>query len=389
MNARRYGLALALPVALLLNACGGAAAPPSSAGPATSTSASQGGAASAAASGPTKDTKQSLIDGARKEGALTLVWGEGALGGSQYIPKIADAFNKHYGLHLKVQFTPGPNFQEMGAKVTQEYQTQHPATSDVLNMSDSSMVPLIQAGALFQENWTDWAENIKAESVAPQGQGVTVQTYIAGITYNSKKLTGDAVPKSMQDLLKPQFKGRVASTPYASSFDRLSTPAMWGKQATLDYATKLSSQLGGLIRCPDAESKLLDGEFDVFALDCNQTNAMRAQSKGEPLGFVIPTDAAILSEVYITVPKNAAHPNAAKLWVDFQLSREAQDIIYSADFVDSHLLPGSKTGELVDKYQAQGVKFLLSNVQFFQDNNLQEMRSTLDQIVKILTNKPA
>ena len=319
---------------------------------------------------------------------MTLVWGEQLLGGSKDIPKIADAFNKHYGLNIKVQFTPGPNFQEMGAKVLQEYQTKRPSTSDVLNVSDSAMGPLIQAGALVNENWTSWASNIKADSVAPNGVGVVVQTYVAGITYNSKKLTGAAVPKSMQDLLKPQFKGRVASTPYASSFDRLSTPAMWGKQATLDYVHKFSAQIGGLIRCPDAQPKLLDGEFDAFALDCNQSNALRAQSQGQPLGFVIPSDAAILSQVYVTVPKNASHPNAAKLWVDYLLSPDAQGVIFNADFVDSALLPGSKTSELVNTYKAQGVKFLVSDVQFFQQNNLTEMRQTLNQITGIFA-KPS
>ena len=385
MEQKRYKLLSFVVLGASLAGCAGSASPAAAPQPTTpppATSASPSGGASGA------DTLQALVDGARKEGQLTLVWGEGLLGGSPGIPKIAAGFNKHYGLNIKVQFTPGPNFQTMGAKVAQEYQTQHPATSDVLNLSDSSMVPLIQAGALVNENWS-WASNIKADSVAPKGEGVVVQTYIAGITYNSKKLTGAAVPKSMQDLLKPQYRGRIASTPYASSFDRLSTPAMWGKQATIDYVQKFAGQIAGLIRCPDAQSKLLDGEFDLFALDCNQSNALRAQSKGGALGFVIPSDAAILSEVYLTVPKNAAHPNAAKLWVDYMLSRDAQDIIFNADFVDSHLLPGSKTAELVNKYKAQGVKFLVSDVQFFQQNNLADMRQTLAQIVKILSKPPA
>jgi len=383
-----FGLAsllLALLVLGSLAGCGGSAAPPAAASPVGSA-----GASAASQSAPAGgDTSQSLIDGARKEGQLTLVWGENALGGSAGIPKIAAGFNKHYGLNTKVQFTPGPNFQEMGAKVTQEYQTQRPATSDILYVSDSALVQPIQAGALFNEPWTSWASNIKPDSVAPNGVAVVVQTYVAGITYNTKKVMGDAIPKSMQDLLKPQYKGHIATTVYASSFDRLATPGMWGKQATLDYAQKFSGQIGGLIRCPEAQTKVIDGEFDLFAIDCNQSNAMRAQSQGQPLGYVIPSDAAILSDVYIAVPKNASHPNTAKLWVDYLLSREAQDIVYSVDFVDSYRLPGSKSGQLIDKYKAQGVKFLLSNVQFYQDNNMQDMSQTLNQIIKIFQNKPA
>lgn len=378
MNGMTRVLCLVCGWATLLAACAGSAGQ-------ASTSGGTAGAASVASgsSAISKDTLEGLIDGARKEGELNLMWGQEALGGTQGVPMMADGFNKAYGLNVKVQFTPGPSFQEMGAKVLQEYQTKRQSTTDVLYLSDSAMGPSLQANALVSDNWTDWAANIKPESVAGDGVGVVVQTYVAGITYNSKKVTGDAIPKSMQDLLKPQYKGRIASTSYASSFDRLSTPALWGKQATLDYARKFSQQLGGLIRCPDAQTKLLDGEFDLFALDCNQSNALRAQSKNQALGFVIPSDAAILSDIYITVPKNSAHPNAAKLWVNYLLSRPAQDIIFGMNFDDSYLLPGSKTGELVSQYKAQGVKFVDSNVRFFQENDPAEMRSTLDQVVDI------
>src|SRR5205823_13867870 len=99
-----------------------------------------------------------------------------------------------------------------------------------------------------------------------------------GIGYNTQKVTGAAVPKSLQDLLKPDLKGRIASTPYAANFDYLAMDALWGEQRTVDYVTQLGKQLAGLIRC-DEDTRLASGEFDAFALTCSQGNVYRSKAK--------------------------------------------------------------------------------------------------------------
>src|SRR5436309_11884753 len=48
-----------------------------------------------------------IIEGARKEGRLSLVLGEGTLGGGGS-GRLAKGFNDYYGLKLDVRFTPGP-----------------------------------------------------------------------------------------------------------------------------------------------------------------------------------------------------------------------------------------------------------------------------------------
>ena len=69
------------------------------------------------------------------------------------------------------------------------------------------------------------------------------------------------------------------------------------------------------------------------------------------------SDGGLLGYLYMGVPKNAAHPNAAKLWINYLLSREAQDITYEYEFADHHLLAGSKTFAEVDRATKAGVKF--------------------------------
>src|SRR5690242_10363790 len=110
MSGMRLTPVLAL-LAGLLAACGGSAAPAPAAG-------SGGVRASAAAAVPA--TEQAIVAGARKEGQLTLVWGDGAMGGDAGAKLLADGLNKRYGLNLKVQYTPGPSMPDMSAKILQE-----------------------------------------------------------------------------------------------------------------------------------------------------------------------------------------------------------------------------------------------------------------------------
>jgi len=369
MSARGVLPVLAL-FLIVLTACSSAVSTPSNspaASPANSTS-------------PALAT---IIDAARKEGELDLVWGEGSLGGTQGAAELAAAFNAQYGLNTKVQFTPGPTDVEMASKLVQEYQTQRKATTDVYHGSATPIMPLIQAQALEEVDWASWAPNVKAESLAPKGAAVSVQTELPGILYNSSKLSSTQAPHSMQDLLKPEFKGRVASTPYASGFDGMA--GAWGEQRTLDYVKAFSPQLAGLIRCTES-SRVLSGEFDVLAFDCNQSNGLEAKEQGKALGFTIPSDIRVVYDLYLAVPKNAAHPNLAKLWINFVMSQQGQSIIYKHDFMDSAAVPGSKTAELENSMQSSAPVTRV-DVAFYQQHDEKALQATVKQVVDLLQKK--
>lgn len=341
---------------------------------------------SAPSSDPSSAGKlQVLIDGARQEGALNLVWGQDTIGGSDGLTQLAQGFNKTYGLNVQVQFTPGPSMSEMSSKITQEAQTNQPATSDVYTGYASYLLPMIGADVLTPVDWSGWANNVTNPAVvAPNNVAVIVQTSLPGITYNTHDLTGDAVPTALADLLKPEYKGRIAAQNVGASFDTLASDEVWGEQKTYDYLKSFVTQTSGIIRCNDTE-RIADGEFDVLALDCSQSNALKAKAKGEPVVFVVPRDAPIVIYLYMGVPRNSAHPDAAELWINYMLSREAQDVLYQTDYADLHLLEGSKTLQLLQGLQAEGVQYTSSDVQFLQRQGDREPARQLE-IRKLLLN---
>jgi iron(III) transport system substrate-binding protein len=326
-----------------------------------------------------------VIDGARQEGQIVIAWG--SIEESDVRQRLAAGFNKAYGLNLNVQWSPGLSMPQMASRVAQEYQAGRPAATDVLLGSETHMIGMLRADALTPVDWASWAPHVRdARMVAPNGIAVELATRTPGMTYNTTRLSGANVPASMQDLLKPQYKGRIASTVYAANFDRLASPELWGQQRTLDYVGKLADQVAGLMRCGEAE-RLANAEFDLLALDCGAEDALALRAKGAPLGHVIASDAALLSYWYLGVPRNAAHPNAAKLWIDYMMSREGQDLMYESDFLDHHLVPGSKTAPDVERLQASGIKFTEITVQFVQRDDQAAVESVRTELQNLLQKK--
>jgi hypothetical protein len=122
---------------------------------------------------------QALIDGARREGQLRLVWGEGTSGGAEGVARLANGLNRAYGLDLNVQFTPGPQMSQMAVTVTQEFQANRPASSDVLVGYGGPLLPALQAGALERVDWSAWAPNLQnPELIGADEQDVRVPLHL-------------------------------------------------------------------------------------------------------------------------------------------------------------------------------------------------------------------
>jgi len=344
-----------------------------------------GGAPSASAGAPATTFSaplQAIVDGARREGELVLLWS--GVDQPEEIRRLAEGFNRAYGLNVRVQFTPGPGMPTMAVKIAQEYQAGRPASSDVFIGSENHLVSMMEVDALEPIDWASWSLNVHdPRLLAPNGVGVTLASRAPGITYNSNKVTGAEVPRTAQDLLKPQYKGRIASTPYAATFNRLASDDVWGEQRTLDYVARLAEQVTGLIRCNELE-RVASGEFDLFALDCG-AEWRKFKAEGAPIGHVIPADAAVLVYWHVAVPRNSAHPNAARLWVDYLLGREAQDIIFQFERTDNHLVPGSHAVEDIQALQAQGVQFSDVDVAFAQRTDEKWLSAVTQQMVNLLT----
>jgi iron(III) transport system substrate-binding protein len=353
------GALLLLAAATLLgSACGPAAGPPAAApaAPARTTESAAAPAPSTVAAA-TPAALQQLIERARAEGELNLVLSPTFFRGGEALPEIERAFNSHYGLNTTIQRTVGPTMPQVAATIAQEVQAGRKPQTDLFMGSPFQLATLLRAEALEAVDWQALDSRLPALAVAEGNAGVAYISSYSGMTYNQQLIPAGEVPRTLESLLEPKWKGKIASTPYAAGFAPLARATAWGEQRTVDYLGKLRDQLGGLIRCNEYE-RLLSGEFVLYGLNCGVASDQVAHRDGMPIAFSIPADAPQVGYYAWGVPKGSAHPATATLFVLFLVSEPGQRLSYSADFADLHLLPGSQSIALVKPLLDQGVRLM-------------------------------
>ena len=303
---------------------------------------------------PTRGFPQSLaqlVEGAKKEGQLILSWGTGTMGGIEGAATMEKAFNKTYGLNLQFKFTPGPAMPQFASRIIQEAKAGQPSSTDLFVGSENHVARM----SLKSVEWPKIFPHITAAMTDFDNKVLIVTTRTPGFTYNSKMVVGNDIPQRVEDALNPKWKGKIASTPYAASFDRLSM--IWGEEKTTAFLQKFVKQVAGLIRCGEDE-RIASGEFAMLVFNCDLAAPQEAKEKGGPVDGQVFRDAGILSYWYVTVPTNARNPNAATLLAAFLLNKEGQDILYKTERSSSHLVKGTQMNQFVAEQEKRGVKFV-------------------------------
>lgn len=324
-----------------------------------------------------------LATAADKEGALTLSWSQSTLEGSQGAALFQAAMNKMFGTNIRIDFVPGPDMARIFNQVATEYSAGQKAHVDLLLGAAAQIVPVVKLDLFEQADWSTYLPAGTPVVSELDNKLVRIVTGLSGVTYNSA--LAPSIPTTLADFLKPEWKGKIASTPYAASFDVLLADDVWGQQKTLTYVRALSSQISGLIRCGEAE-RIATGEYLALVMDCTGQDALQWQDKGAPLAQMMPLDAAQERYYYLAVPKNSQHPNAAKLYSLFILTSEGQKLAYETWKTDLHLLPGSHMGKVVNDAEKAGVKFKEVTVEWWLRHP--EIDTEKSELIKILTTKP-
>lgn len=329
------------------------------------------------------DNLDALIAAAKKEGTLNLVWSETIMGGSDAVALHEAALNKMYGTDFKLKFSPGIEVARFGNQLMTELGAGQPASSDVYVGAAAQMLPLLQQNLFREAPWASiYPQRITPKEIEADNKALRVQSAISGITYNTDLVR--TVPTTLEGFLEPQWKGKIASTPYAAGFDILAANGMWGPDKTLDFVRKLSPQVAGLIRCGDVE-RLATGEYSALVMDCIGNMAEQWKKRGAPVGYAVLADAAQMRYYYVGIPKNAAHPALAALFTSYLLSKEGQALLWQTASADLDTLPQSHSGALVADYEKNGAKMPEVTISWWGEHP--EIDRTKAEMIKILSNK--
>lgn len=331
---------------------------------------------------------QKVIEEAKREGTLKLQWLGGRLDGDAGLRPMVAAMNKMYGTNIKLQYTPGPEFSKMLNKITQEKAAGAPSSTDINLMTSNHVAEGTKNGVLKKMDWASILErpapsDANANRIAPDGTAVMIASRVVGITYNSGLVKGDDVPDNMEDVFKPKWKGKIASTPFATGLYQFAAKDMLGYEYMKNYTVRLANQVGGLIAC-NAVDRVSSGEFAMMVFDCGHDDAFRYQKRGAPVGHVTPKEIARINLLYMGVPVHAEHPNAATLFINFMNTREGQALQWEHARHDLHIYPEANTRKPVQRVVDARGKLALDTVERELAIGHEDLIRIRDEFVKIL-----
>lgn len=274
-------------------------------------------AGSGTSSSPTPETGQQLAAAANKEG--TLVWYTSF--SSKDVAPIIAAFNKDYP---KIKVQPlRLSADQLPARIITE-QKGGKYNADVIVGTSVYVSQLIYANALTPYSPPDEAP-LPAGLKLPTGYPGVVYANTTVIAYNPSALKAHNMqpPKTLQDLTKPQWKGKFSIDPGAVNLYQALIASM-GHDKALALIKALGNNNPRFVTSHTlALTQVQAGEPMATATAYGYKAAKLAKKTPSQLTFVN-TNPLPTSLDLIDLAKNAPHPAAAKLFMDWMVSKTGQ-----------------------------------------------------------------
>ena len=261
---------------------------------------------------------EKTVEAAKKEGRLVLYTGMDTDEANLY----AKEFTKQY------PFIKPEIFRSSGEKVRTRFLVENRANAHNADIFQTSIVQVYQL-----KNARLLSKYVSEESrVYPGGfkdaQGYWTAFYLIPyvIGYNTRLVAAKDAPTTYEDLLQPQWKGEIGleSDEYQWFYHLLQ---IMGKEKGLDYMKRLAGQN---LQMRTGHSLLADlvaaGEMKL-AVVVYANRVERMKNSGAPVDWVRFKGPTITVLNAISIPEKAPHPNGAKLFVDFVLSKDGQNLL--------------------------------------------------------------
>lgn len=260
-----------------------------------------------------------VVEGAKREGRLVYYTGMEL----EQATVIAQEFVKKY------PFIKPEIFRSSGEKVLTKYLTEARAKTYRADAFQTSVIQVSQLkGEGLLQRYVSSEDKVYPEGFKDRERywyAFYLLPYV--ISYNTNLIPAGDAPKSYEDLLNPKRKGKIGleTEEYQWFFHLLK---IMGKEKGLDFMRKLAQQDLQMRKGHSLMQQLvIAGEIPIaVVLYANQVEYEK-RSRGAPIGWVRFKGPTITAFNAISIPARPPHPNAAKLFLDFSISKEGQEIL--------------------------------------------------------------
>ena len=210
-------------------------------------------------------------------------------------------------------------------------------------------------------------EKIPADLKDPSGLWWTVHTAAIAFIVNTQALGGAPVPRSWADLLKPEYRGKIAyddptwgGTSYTLVYgvNTLLGGDEKNFQPGLDYFKKLDANILSYPR-ESVYNSVLRGEIPIW-INADGNGYKMKNVDGGPVVVVIPGEGSFSMPLVMGMVKGGPHPAETRKYFDWLLTPEAQAEFAKGYFrpVMDGAIPQSVASQFLPASNYQGVRNL-------------------------------
>ena len=269
------------------------------------------------------DRLQKLIEGARREGELTIY----TSAQTTDLGPVVEAFEKKYG--VKASIWRAGSEAVLNRALQEARAGRH--TVDVVETNGPELESMSREQILQKIKSPQHADLI-APAIRPHGEWVGTRLNVFVQAYNTKLVKKEELPKTWEDLTDPKWKGRLGIE--AEDSDWLAgilgeIGEERGKRVfqQIVKTNGISNRKGHTL----LTQLVASGEVPL-SLTVYNYKAEQLRREGAPIDWFTIGN-AIARPNGVGVARRAPHPNAAILFYDFELSPEGQQIIADREFV--------------------------------------------------------
>ena len=263
------------------------------------------------------------VDAGKKEGKV-VVYGSVV---PQAMDGLHQAFKKKYG--IEVDYWRGSSTQVSERALT-EWRAGRPGFD--IAEGNRGVQLIMKNEGLFQKFVPPASEKFPAQYKEKDGLITPWRVLPISILYNTELVKAVDLPKTFDDLVNPKWMGKISipdPTRHTTTAQFLWNLEKFKGDKWLDYVRALAKQKPILVESlAPVTTTIIKGEAAVGITYIKYIK----QYKG-PVNY-IPMDKYLTDPNYLSLSAKSAHPNAAKLYIDFACSTEGQkEIAEDGEFV--------------------------------------------------------
>src|SRR5215510_4635260 len=247
------------------------------------------------------------------------------------IQRIVELFEKRY------PFIKPKTVRLTSARIVQRHTAEFQAgnfLADVLDTSDSRIEFFRRKGTI-QPYYTPMAEKFDKRFVQPQGYWVANRVTMLVLGYNTRLVKAAEAPRRYEDLLDPKWKDQLALE-REDSHGFMTLMEHWGEQRGKSFFQRLKAQNPKIRSGHTHLAQLIAAGEDPLSPTIHSQGMATGQRRGAPVDW-LNLEPVVASSNVSALAKNAPHPNAALLFLDFILGKETgQRVIRDVSRIPTH-----------------------------------------------------